>query len=111
MEKKEISIEKKIQQWKAKYGDVFRVTVGGGLNEETGQIDEKVAYLKKPDRRVLSVATIAGKNDPMKYNEIILNNCWLEGDEEIKTDDAYFLGVSAKLADLVEIKEAELKKL
>ena len=31
--------------------------------------------------------------------------------EEIKKDDALFLGVSAKLADLIEVKEAELKKL
>ena len=52
-----------------------------------------------------------GKNDPMKYNEILLANCWLAGDEEIKEDDALFLGVSAKLGELVEIKEAELKKL
>ena len=47
----------------------------------------------------------------MKYNEILLNNCWIAGDEEIKKDDALFLGVSAKLADLIEVKEAELKKL
>ena len=52
-----------------------------------------------------------GKTDPMKYNEILLNNCWLAGDEEIKTDDALFLGVSTKLGELVEVKEAELKKL
>ena len=49
--------------------------------------------------------------DKMKYNEILLNNCWLAGDEEIKTDDALFLGVSTKLGELVEVKEAELKKL
>ena len=47
----------------------------------------------------------------MKYNEIMLRNCWLAGDEEIKTDDALFLGVSAKLGELIDIKEAELKKL
>lgn len=35
----------------------------------------------------------------------------LAGDEEIKTDDALFLGVSTKLGELVEVKEAELKKL
>lgn len=89
-----------IEAWKKKHGDVFCVTVG-----------DKVVYLKRPDRKVLGAAAVVGKNDPMKYNEILLNNCWLAGDEDIKTDDALFLGVSAKLGELVEIKEAELKKL
>lgn len=89
-----------IEEWKKKHGDVFQVTVEG-----------KTAYLHKPDRKALGAATVIGKSDPMKYNEILLNNCWIAGDEEIKKDDALFLGVSAKLADLIEVKEAELKKL
>lgn len=89
-----------IEVWKKKHGDVFCVTVS-----------DKVAYLKRPDRKTLGAAAVVGKSDPMKYNEILLNNCWLAGDEEIRTDDALFLGVSAKLGELVEIKEAELKKL
>jgi len=70
-----------------------------------------VAYLKKPNRKALGAAAVVGKADPMKYNEILLNNCWIEGDEKIKTDDSLFLGVSAQLAELIEIKEASLKKL
>lgn len=89
-----------IESWKKKWGDVFCVTVG-----------DKMAYLKRPSRQAFSAAAVVGKNDPMKYNEILLNNCWLAGDEEIKTDDALFLGVSTKLGELVEVKEAELKKL
>ena len=46
-----------------------------------------------------------------KHGKFLLNNCWLEGDEIIKTDDALFLGVSAQLAEIIEIKEATLKKL
>lgn len=91
-------VQEQIEAWKKKYGDVFCVVVG-----------DKVAYLKRPSRQALSAAAVVGKNDPMKYNEILLNNCWLDGDEEIKTDDSLFLGVSAKLGELVEVKEAELK--
>ena len=98
-ENKDITPEQ-IEAWKKKHGDVFRITVDG-----------KEAYLKRPDRKTLGAAAVVGKNDPMKYNEILLSNCWLAGDEEIRTDDALFLGVSAKLGELVEIKEAELKKL
>lgn len=98
-ENKTITPEK-VESWKKKWGDVFCVTVG-----------DKVAYLKRPSRQALGAAAVVGNKDPMKYNEILLNNCWLDGDEEIKTDDALFLGVSAKLGELVEVKEAELKKL
>lgn len=93
-------LEKQIEVWKKKHTDVFLV-----------EVDGKKAYLKKPDRRALGAAAVIGKNDPMRYNEILLDNCWLGGDAEIKTEDALFLGVSAKLADLIDIKEAELKKL
>ena len=98
--KLEKTIEQKISEWKAKHGDVFQVEVEG-----------RVAYLKRPDRKVLGAAAVTGKNDPMKYNEVILNNCWLEGDEEIRTNDAMFLGVSAQLDEIIEIKEATIKKL
>ncbi|MCC8186541.1 MAG: hypothetical protein LIP08_03240 [Bacteroides sp.] len=98
--KEDKTMEQKISEWKEKYGEVFQV-----------EVDGHVAYLRKPTRKALGAAAVVGKSDPMKYNEILLTNCWLEGDEEIKTEDSLFLGVSAQLAELIEIKEATLKKL
>lgn len=89
-----------IAEWKEKYRDIYEITVDG-----------RVCYLRKPNRRELSYASMAGKSDPMKFNEVILAQCWLGGDEEIKTEDDLFLGVSAQVAQIVEVKEAELKKL
>lgn len=100
MKQEEKTIETKIAEWKKKHGDVFLYTA-----------DSKACYLKKPDRKTLSAAAAIGQNDPLKYNEILLNNCWLGGDEEIRTDDGLFLGISQKLAELVEVREGELKKL
>ena len=96
---KEITAEQ-IAAWKKKYGRVFSI-----------EVDGKTAYLRKPDRKTLSFATTAGQTNPMKFNEALLNGCWLGGDEEIKTDDDLFLSVSGKLADLIQVKEAELKEL
>ena len=56
------------------------------------------------------MATI-GTNDPMRANEVLLDNCWIAGDAEIKSDDSLFLGVAGKLAEIIDIKEAEIKKL
>ena len=86
-----------IEGWKKKYGKVFGVKVGG-----------HICYLKKPDRKVLGFASVAGKVDPLKFNEAILNNCFIGGSEEIKKDDDLFLGASSVLQDLIQVKEAEL---
>lgn len=89
-----------IELWKKAHGEVFQFTVDG-----------KIAYLKKPGRKVLSYASSVASTDPMKFNELILNDCWLAGDEEIKTNDSLFLSASSKIAELIEVKESELVKL
>jgi hypothetical protein len=88
-----------ITEWKEKYGDVFRAEVG-----------DSVCYLKKPDRKTMSYVATLG-NNPIRANEALLQNCWLGGDENIKTDDEKFFGVSSKLNEIIQIKEAEITKL
>lgn len=100
MKEKNKVTEEQIKAWKEQHKDIYLITVDG-----------RACYLRRPTRKELSYAATAGKSDPMKFNEVILNQCWLAGDEEIKTEDALFMGVSTKIAELVEIKEAELKKL
>jgi hypothetical protein len=90
-----------IAMWKQLHRDVFEVKAG----------DNKVCYLKRPDRKTLSAADAIGSTDPMRYNEIILENCWLSGDPEIKTNDSYFLEVVPVLAELMDFGRAEIKKL
>ena len=85
--------KEQIKQWKAKYKEVFVL-----------RVEDKVAYLRTPDRATLSYASTLATKDPMKFNEAILTNCWLGGDEEIKTDDALFLSASSKLGELIQIK-------
>jgi hypothetical protein len=92
--------QSQIDEWKKKHGDIFKITV-----------EDKVCYLKKPSRKALGYASVAGKENPLKFNEVILKDSWLAGDDEIQTDDTLFMSVSAKLTALIEIKDAELEKL
>ncbi|MDR1370937.1 MAG: hypothetical protein LBJ72_12570 [Dysgonamonadaceae bacterium] len=92
--------QEQIADWKAKHGDVFRI-----------QVEDKSCYLKKPSRKALGYASMAGKENPLKFNEVLLNDCWLAGDEDVKTDDTLFLSVSSKLTELIQVKDAELEKL
>ena len=88
-----------IDIWKERNGKIFKIVVGNS-----------VCYLKKPDRKTMSYVATLG-NNPIRANEALLQNCWLGGDESIKTDDEKFFGVSSKLNEIIEIKEAEITKL
>jgi len=96
--------QEQLEGWKKKYGDgnVFEVVV-----------EDKKVILHKPTRRDLSYA-MAGSNqanDSVKFAEILLNQCFIEGDPEIKDNDDYFLAVVPVLGALAEQKDAEIKKL
>jgi hypothetical protein len=92
--------QEQIDAWKKQYGDVFKISV-----------EDKECYVHRPSRKTLSYASSVATKDPIKFNEIMLNGCWIDGDSEIKTDDSLFLSVSAQLAELIQVKEAELVKL
>lgn len=93
-----------LKQWKEKHGEnnVFEVT-----------LDDKRCVLHKPTRQNISYAMAAssGGKDGVKMQEALLNGCWIDGDPEFKTDDAFFFAVSVQIEGMMEIKQAELKKL
>lgn len=92
----------KISQWKNKFGSdcIFQY-----------EVDGYSCYLRKPTRQILSAAIVTGQGDPVRYTETIVNNCWLDGDEIIRKDDGYLLGLSKIVDQMVGIKEGELKKV
>lgn len=92
--------QEQIDAWKEKHEAVFKLSV-----------EDKVAYLRSPDRKTLSFASKVGAQDPMKFNEYILENCWLAGDEEIKTKDSLFMSASGQLSNIIQIAESSLEKL
>jgi len=47
----------------------------------------------------------------MKFRELLVNNCWLGGDEQIRTVDKYFLGLTSRILALVEVVEGKLEKI
>ncbi len=92
--------QEQIDAWKKKHGDVFKITV-----------EDKCCFVHRPSRKTLSYASTVGTKDIVKFNEVLLNGCWIDGDAEIKTDDSLFLSVAGQLSELIQIKEAALEKL
>jgi hypothetical protein len=89
-----------IAMWKNLHGKVFHFEVDGG-----------VCYLKRPSRNIVSAASTLGQTNPIKYAETLLENCWLDGDESIKTDDTKFLSVAGKLDALMQLTDVTVKEL
>ena len=89
----------KIAELKAKYGKFYFIKVEG-----------KAAVFRAPNRKELSYASLAGAKDPMKFNESIMNSCFVEGDKELINDDDYFLGTSQQIANIIEVKESSMEK-
>ncbi len=90
--------KQQIEEWKAKHGELFEITVEG-----------KSCILHRPTRRDLSYVSVV--KDPVKMSEAMLNQLWVAGDEEIKTQDDLFLAAIQKMQEVLEVKEAEIKKL
>ena len=90
--------KEQIKEWKAKHGELFGITV-----------EDKSCILHRPTRKDLSYASAV--KDPIKMSEVMLNALWVDGDEEIKEDDSLFLAAIQKMQEILEVKEAEIKKL
>lgn len=101
MEKKLNTEQELINELKAKHGQIYLISFEDG----------KRAYLKKPDRNILSMAMTKMQTNPLGFAETVLNQCFVGGDDEVKTNDDYFLGAATQLEALMEVKNAELKKL
>jgi hypothetical protein len=102
-EKKVLSGEatpEQIAMWKNLHRDVFEVIA-----------TDKVCYLKRPDRNTMKAVVVIGEQDDMRANEVVLENCWLGGDPEIKTNDIYFMEVIPALAEVLDFGRATIKKL
>lgn len=72
--------------------------------------------LKEVDRRTLEKALgkmgVAG-GDPqiISAGELILLNCWVDGDDEIRKNESYRVAASLQAFSLIEMKNATLKKI
>ncbi|MDR1897526.1 MAG: hypothetical protein LBR10_12125 [Prevotellaceae bacterium] len=98
---KEIDKEQ-IAQWKKEHGDVYRIT---------DEDKSKACYLKQPSRKTMSYAATFAASNPVRSNEVLLEGMWLGGDEDFKTDDRLFFGITPKLQEIAKSAEVELEKL
>jgi len=80
------------------------------------EIEGAKCYLKSIDRptfeQAMGLITKTRSNPEMiRAGEVILLNCWVAGDDIIKTDDAFLIPAALQAFELMEVKTATLKKI
>ncbi len=80
------------------------------------EIEGKKCYLKSITRPVMEQALglimpLTGTPKMITAGELILNSCWISGDEEIKTDPELYVDACLNAVQLIERKSSSLKKL
>lgn len=80
------------------------------LAVETENGESAIAFLKPPPRNILNFYLAKVSTEPITAHEILLNSCWLEGNELIKTDDSLFLSAIPQLGSMMSLKQGSLRK-
>ena len=80
------------------------------------EVDGKKCQLCKLDRATLEITlgmvmATTGNPQYIRAGEIILRKCWVSGDKEILEQDDLLIAAAMKAYELIEIKEATLKKI
>jgi hypothetical protein len=89
---------------------VFEIRIN---NSRNGNIH--FAYFKKPGRQQMDFASAeaskGGKFSVDRFNQSLFNNCWIGGDEKVKTDEDLFLAATTQFGELSKVFDTEIKEL
>ena len=109
-----------IEQWKIEFGEVYAVTVADksikydplmAPKDDDEPIENGlVGYIRKPTDKELGFA-MSKLPAVLEAGKVIVKNGWLGGDEQIKTDTALLSAAALQVVELLEVRQAQLKKL
>lgn len=96
-----------LKAWKEEHGSVLQVSA------ELGSGNSVTCYLKpvKERHQFAAAYSFIGANKLLEAGELILKNCWLGGDEVIKTDDKTNAAVAMAAYQAMELPTTHTKKI
>jgi len=106
--------EGQIAVWKKQHGGVYEIEVKGRFCYIREFDRETMKYALSQLNMKINTETKEAELDMEKVlgiGEIGLQNCWLGGDEEIKTSTSLFISACLQVGTLFEVAEGSIKKL
>jgi hypothetical protein len=93
--------KQQIDAHRAKHGELFRYTTTDG----------KSCLLKTPDLMTLDACRTIAAGSSIKFDKALIDNCWVDGDVELKTEDKYLMGLFEWTQALIIKVDGTLEKL
>ena len=104
-------ITKKVAELRQQTG-VKRIQVIAVAGDEFDEKPLYIGYFRRPNAMQFSLWMNMAQKDPIQANKNLAQNCFLGGDKALVDDEDLFLyGTMAKIATLVESRNADLVKL
>lgn len=99
--------DKEVEALKKVHGTVHEIVV-----DAKGDATElSYGYLKAPERIHLAKAmSFMAQRLPVEGGMFLLNNCWIGGDERMKTDDVISFNAAVTASGLIDFRESTIKK-
>lgn len=98
--------KEQIAAWKKEHGFLIAIKV----KNDDGSVS--ICYLKPADRNTASLAYTHIANKRMsEAGSVFLTNCWVSGDESIKTVDKKYISACNEAYACLDIAEASSEKL
>ncbi len=96
-----------IEAWRKAHGEVIEVSVF--LDKE--KKNKVRCFLKDPYENISVLSAISTMNDtPLERNNYIIDNLWIDGDQEFKTNTKVRLSGGIQAFHSIEILAGEVKK-
>lgn len=70
-----------------------------------------VGYFKRPTLETLKAVTKMARTDEVEAGKVMMNNCWLGGSEELRTDALLFMAAQKKLGEVLNGFKGRIKNL
>jgi len=74
------------------------------------KVKDKECVLRKPDLDDIDYAQSVSKSN-LGFKRALVNCIWIEGDESLKTETKYAMGLFGLVSDLIEVEVGDWVKL
>lgn len=93
--------DEQIKVFKEKYGNIFKYTTKDG----------KSCLLRSPNLDILDACRTISGGSSIRFDKALIDNCWIDGDKELKTVDKYQMGLFDWLGAIIDKVDGELEQL
>lgn len=90
-----------IAQFKKEHGSIFKYT----------STDGKECILKSPTLQIIDACRTVSGGSSIKFDDALVQNCWVDGDLELKTVDKYKMGLFDWLGGIIQKVSGQLEEL